>query len=119
MLTECFEHFPSNKNSRMFKKGANEIYLGKIAENLNFVEFPKYKPVNQQFWEFCEERQMKLKLLLHEIFKICSVFWKFWKMLIHRHHKFNKTKLEFSVHWRAPSIISMSLLLFSGNTSTL
>jgi len=30
-----------------------------------------------------------------------------------------KSKLEFSIHWRAPSIISMSLLLLSGNTSTL
>ena len=33
MLTECFEHFPSNKNSRIFKTGANEIYPGKFAES--------------------------------------------------------------------------------------
>ena len=49
MFTECFEIFPSNENSRMFKTGANEIYLGKFGENLNIVEFPKYKPLNEQF----------------------------------------------------------------------
>ena len=82
MFTECFELFPSNKNSRMFKTGANEIYLGKFGENLNIVEFPKYKPLNEQFWRFCGKNQMELKLSVHEILKICSILWKFWKMLV-------------------------------------